>query len=183
MGKSSTVGKKASQAVDWGGERAVEPLLPLPFSWLPLCLLRSPILFFFLSYYPSVEPGPRLDNLNQIHQLQYHFSQIYKQEHSMTFWRYKGWGIKPPHIELLWCSPPAPPPQNPVSPGVCISSLFLHNHLCTYQGIKKSIDGKIKIINLLITNPFILIEYTTDYQSYRLTTLKGYVQLHRPPSF
>ena len=41
---------------------------------------------------------------------------------------------------------------------------------------------KIKIINLLITNPFILIEYTTDYQSYRLTTLKGYVQLHRPPS-
>ena len=44
---------------------------------------------------------------------------------------------------------------------------------------------KIKIINLLITNPFILIEYTgtTDDQSYRLTTLKGYVQLHRPPSF
>ena len=42
---------------------------------------------------------------------------------------------------------------------------------------------KLKIINLPIANPFILIEYNTYYQSYRLTPLRGHVQLHRPPAF
>ena len=85
MGKGSTVGKKASQAVDWGGGKGGGASVTLTLFLTPT-LFASLIDFgFFLSYYPSVEPGPRLDNLNQIHQLQYRFSQIYKQEHSMRF--------------------------------------------------------------------------------------------------
>ena len=69
--------------MDWGGGKGGGASVTLTLFLTPTQFASLTDFFFF--FYPTVEPGPRLDNLNQIHQLQYHFSQIYKQEHSMRF--------------------------------------------------------------------------------------------------